>query len=219
MLSISTAVYKTLKNSSKSWICCQCGFPNFDSSFFDSSIETSTTNSFKLLNTSVPSLDTSISVINSPTSSSTPKATSSKRQCKNISLKAIVLNAQSIKCEDHNNELQCIISEQKPDIIAITETWLKPDIPNSDIIPDYFSVYRKDRPGVERGGGVLIAVNNNLLSSVCTELDTECEILWVKIELTTAKDFHFGVFYRPPTTKHNLDELQRSIEKLGIKIP
>ena len=38
--SISNAVYKTLKNSSKSWICCQCGFPNFDSSFFDSSIET-----------------------------------------------------------------------------------------------------------------------------------------------------------------------------------
>ena len=198
-------------------VCCQCGFPNFDSSFFDSSIETSTTNSFELLNTSVPSLDTSISVINSPTASSTPKATRSKRQCKNISLKAIVLNAQSIKCEDHNNELQCIISEQKPDIIAITETWLKPDIPNSDSIPDYFSVYRKDRPGVERGGGVLIAVNNNLLSSVCTELDTECEILWVKIELTTAKDFHFGVFYRPPTTKHNLDELQRSIEKIRNK--
>ena len=56
---------------------------------------------------------------------------------------------------------------------------------------------------------MLIAVNNKLLSSVCTE----CEILWVKIELTTAKDFHFGVFYRPPTTRHNLDELQRSIEK------
>ena len=66
-----------------------------------------------------------------------------------------MLNAQSIKCEDHNNELQCIISEQKPDIIAITETWLKPDIPNSDIIPDYFSVYRKDRPGGKRGSGVL----------------------------------------------------------------
>ena len=64
---------------------------------------------------------------------------------------------------------------------------------------------------------MLIAVNNNLLSSVCTELDTECEILWVKIELTTAKDFHFGVFYRPPTTRHNLDELQRSIEKIRNK--
>ena len=100
---------------------------------------------------------------------------------------------------------------------ALFGAWLKPDIPNSDIIPDYFSVYRKDRPGGERGGGVLIAVNNNLLSSVCTELDTECEILWVKIELTTAKDFHFGVFYRPPTTRHNLDELQRSIEKIRNK--
>ena len=96
--------------------------------------------------------------MHSPTASSTPKATRSKRVFKNNSLKTIVLNAQSIKCEDHNNELQCIISEQKPDIIAITETWLKPDIPNSDIIPDYFSVYRKDRPGGERGGGVLIAV-------------------------------------------------------------
>ena len=69
---------------------------------------------------------------------------------------------------------------------------LNPSIPNSDIIPDYFSVYRKDRPGGERGESVLIAVNNKLFSSVYTELDTECEILWVKIELSTAKDFHLG---------------------------
>ena len=83
----------------------------------------------------------------------TPKATRSKHPFKINSLKTIVLNAQSIKCVDHNNELQCIISEHKKDILAITETRLKPDILNSDIIPDYFSVhvYRKDRPENEVG--------------------------------------------------------------------
>ncbi len=34
--SMSNVVYKVLKNSSKSWICCQCGFPNFDSGLFES---------------------------------------------------------------------------------------------------------------------------------------------------------------------------------------
>ena len=66
----------------------------------------------------VSNLDTSISVIHSPTASCTPKATKSQRHFKNNSFKTIVLNAQSIKCEEHNNELKCIISEQKTDIIA-----------------------------------------------------------------------------------------------------
>ena len=32
-------------------------------------------------------------------------------------------------------------------------------------------------------GGVLIAVTNDLISSVVTDLDTDCEILWVQIDL------------------------------------
>ncbi|MGL1889688.1 MAG: hypothetical protein OCD76_24455, partial [Reichenbachiella sp.] len=112
------------------------------------------------------------------------------------------------------DDFQCLLNEEKPDIVVVTETWLKPTIPSSDIVPNYYSVFRKDRPGEKRGGGVMIAVHNRLLSSVCMDMDTDCEIVWVKVELCNAKDLFIGAFYRPPTSKHTLDELDKSIDKL-----
>ena len=57
-----------------------------------------------------------------------------------------------------------------------------------------------DRPSTTMGGGVLLAVNNRLLSSRAEELETSCEILWVKIEMVKVKSLYVGVFYRPPTS-------------------
>ena len=48
-LSMNTIVYKALENSSCSWICCQCGLPNFSSSLFDSSQSLDHSNSFQPL--------------------------------------------------------------------------------------------------------------------------------------------------------------------------
>ena len=48
----------------------------------------------------------------------------------------------------------------KFNIFCTTETWLCDTIPNGEIIPSGYSLYRKDRPS--RGGGVLIAVNDSI---------------------------------------------------------
>ena len=61
---------------------------------------------------------------------------------------------------------------------------------------------------------VLIAVQNKLLSSSCEKLDSNCEIIWTKIELSNAKDLYVGLYYRPPASKKCMEELQMSIEKL-----
>ena len=45
-------------------------------------------------------------LLNKKTLGTTTKATRSKHHFKMNSLKTIVLNSQSIKCVDHNNELQ-----------------------------------------------------------------------------------------------------------------
>ena len=89
-----------------------------------------------------------------------------------------------------DNYLDHLISSVKPDVIIGTETWL-----NSTIN----SVYRKDRPN-KSYGGVLIAVTNDLISSVVTDLDTDCKILWVQIDLIGTKSLHIGSFYRPPNS-------------------
>lgn len=42
-------------------------------------------------------------------------------------------------------------------IVVFTETWLKPEILNSKVLPNKYTTYRCDQPD-RRGGGVLIAV-------------------------------------------------------------
>ena len=63
-------------------------------------------------------------------------------------------------------------------------------------------------------GGVLIAARSEIVSSACPDLDTDCELLWVQIDLTGARSLFIGALYRPPdsdvTTLENLDQsLQR----------
>ena len=154
--SMSNAVYKTQVNNSKSWICCQCGMPNFDSALFQSTV-IDTSNSFELLNSSCESIDSLTSVISPPKYTPSPKKGRNAAQ----TLKTLVLNAQSLS--NKIDEIHCLIDEEKPDIITITETWLNHTIPSSDIITSSYTVYRKDR-SEGRGGGVLIAVQNKLLT-------------------------------------------------------
>ena len=110
-----------------------------------------------------------------------------------------------------------MIGSVKPDVIIGTETWLNSTINSNEIIKSAlgFNVYRKDRPN-KSYGGVLIAVTNDLISSVVTDLDTDCEILWVQIDLIGTKSLHIGSFYRPPNSDMTaLDNLNLSLEPNG----
>ena len=60
------------------------------------------------------------------------------------------------------------------------------------------SCFRQDRDG--RGGGVLIAVKTDFIVQPIEELQTNCEILWVKLQLKNCKTLFVGAFYRPPET-------------------
>jgi hypothetical protein len=62
-----------------------------------------------------------------------------------------------------NKELQMLASNI--DIIAVTETWLKPDILNCELLPgNDFAIHRQDR--VDRSwGGVMLAVRTPCLAS------------------------------------------------------
>ena len=127
---------------------------------------------------------------------------------------SVTINFQS--CRNKTQELEHLISSVKPDVIIGTETWLNSTINSNEIIKSAlgFNVYRKDRPN-KSYGGVLIAVTNDLISSVVTDLDTDCEILWVQIDLIGTKSLHIGSFYRPPNSDMTaLDNLNLSLERL-----
>ena len=59
----------------------------------------------------------------------------------------------------------------------------------------------------------MIAVTNDLISSVVIDLDTDCKILWVQIDLIGTKSLHIGSFYRLPNSDTTaLDNLNLSLE-------
>ena len=106
------------------------------------------------------------------------------------------MNCQSVK--NKKVELHSIIDSAKLDIILGNESWLSPDIKNPEIFPDSFDAIRKDRAS-DTHGGVFIAFKRDLLRTETPELDTNCEIVWFKLNIIGCRKLYLGSFYRPLT--------------------
>ena len=63
------------------------------------------------------------------------------------------VEGQSIK--NKKAEIHTVIESAKPDIILGNESWLTPDIRNSEIFPESFDVIRKDRASDAHGDVLL----------------------------------------------------------------
>ena len=98
-----------------------------------------------------------------------------KKAVLNHPLRILIINCQSIN--NKRAKLHTVIDSAKPDIILGNESWLTPDIKNSEIFPDSFDAIRKDRVGDSHGGGVFIAFRRDLLCTESPELDANCEII------------------------------------------
>src|SRR5437870_144741 len=76
------------------------------------------------------------------------------------------------------------------------------------------TIFRKDRTS-GRGGGVFIAVSDKYIASHQPELDTDCEILWIKLETVGSKCTYIGAFYRPnENDESSLQLLNSSLQRL-----
>ena len=117
-------------------------------------------------------------------------------------LKCVCLNACSVANKRHL--LECVIGEDKIDIVFITESHLSDNIPSHEIFGPNFSVFRRDRN--REGGGVLIAAKNSLPISRRIDLENECELLWCEVIHPGAYLILLGVFYRKPN--FTLDDLE-----------
>ena len=131
----------------------------------------------------------------------------------NHPLRILIMNCQSIK--NKKAELHTIIDSAKPDIILVNESWLTPEIKNSEIFPDSFDAVRKDRAS-DAHGGVFIAFKRDLLCTETPELDTNCEIVWCKLNIIGCRTLYLGSFYRPPDKIDNeyLEEFNSSLSRI-----
>ena len=212
-MGVNTIVYEALGHSNASWTCCGCGLPNFSTSLFsDWSINLS--NSYS----SIDTLGSDDSPLSPPVATSSPKPQNhtaknkpKTRRAKHT-LKVLVINFQSIK--NKVSQLAASLDLHRPDIVIGTETWLNPSVLNSEIFPPNYTMIRKDRK--DSHGGVLIALKNDLIGTHRVDFDSECETVWVQVQLTGSKTLTIGAFYRPPDQKspQYLGELRKSLSKL-----
>ena len=121
--------YQHLANSSCSWICLNCGLPNFSTLLFDS-FRTPTENSFHLFSLTGDDHDESRmdkSTIDASFSLGTPLLTSSPSQRHNIyrsKLRILTVNCNSLQSKSKQNQLIDLIETHNPDIICGQESKL-----------------------------------------------------------------------------------------------
>jgi len=214
---ISSFSYQNLNNSNVSWICWHCGLPNFNSSLFHTTFDSSNYDSSNYYSPIDNLQDDSINFHPLTTSSpiKTVKAPAHKSKTNTSkfvnNLKILNINCRSV-C-NKSIELRNLLETTKAEIIIGTESWLNPSIQSSEIFSSNMNVFRKDRSS--KGGGVFIAVSDKLIASLQTQLDTDCEIIWVKIEISGSKSSYIGAYYRPNENDlKSLENLNLSLENL-----
>ena len=99
------------------------------------------------------------------------------------------LNARSIL--NKLNLFQATVYELHPDIIGVTESWANNSILNSELHLDGYQLFRCDRKTGNRGGGVLLYINEALNPTEYHIKAPYCEHIWCQIG-----DLLVGVCYR-----------------------
>ena len=211
-------VYDGLKNVS--WECFQCGIPNISTSIFDTTIF-ETSNHFSQLSDPASTSESEIS-FNYPVATSSPTRRppdKDTRKRKDLLLRIVVLNCQSIKASGKPAQLMNLISSLQADVIIGSESWLNSGIKSSEIFPDNFKCYRRDRPD-RAHGGVFLLVSQEYDSSEPEELKIDdsivCEVVWAKIKVKGSSDLYIGSFFRAPdkTKPDYLEHLQSLLTRI-----
>ena len=201
-------------NKSTTWLCCDCGMPNFSSTLFNSSFSSmSTSNSFAELSNISTSSETSNTSIGDPIRTSSPRRApiGNKKKCK-PDIRSVIINFQCIK--NKKAELLEFIDESDPDIIFGSETWLDPSINSAEFFPDgQYDVYRRDRPN-DKHGGVLLAVRRELLS-VAINLTHNTEIIAAKLTYDKTPIVVSACYRNPRATDAEMSELCGALNTLS----
>lgn len=116
-------------------------------------------------------------------------------------------------------DLQEFTAKLKPDILALSETWLDSSVLDSELALAEYSLYRKDRN--RHGGGIAMYLKSSLSSYPITKLNTSqskssLESLWIAISSPTLpSQVAVCVCYRPPSSTTNaIDDLCTEIEQV-----
>ena len=123
------------------------------------------------------------------------------------------------------DELAYVIDNRCPDLVFITETWLKPNIPDAVINIDNYILLRLDRTEKEHGGVCIYVKENYIADYLEMPNENGFEVLWAVINpRRIPRGFSrliIAVLYHPPSANNKLmlEYLQSSLESIEVKYP
>ncbi|XP_060583415.1 uncharacterized protein LOC132739673 [Ruditapes philippinarum] len=152
-------------------------------------------------------------------SCSSPKARN-KQKLRTNNIRLASLNIQSITSSKKRASFWNLLDSINCDILCGCETWLKPDIHDAEILPpnSNFNIHRKDRR--DGYGGSIILIKNTIKHERI-EVDSICDIVFVKIECANNESLIIGSAYRPTNNDesyaHNLFDTISKVCKMYKK--
>ena len=120
----------------------------------------------------------------------------------------------SLRSLDKKLQFQELITEHNPNTICGTESHLNADYHTAEVFPPDFNVTRKERPAAG-DGGVFIAAHSKYLATCESSFDSDCEIVWMKMNIQGVKPLNISCYYRPSDSNaSNVYELSNSLYKI-----
>lgn len=132
------------------------------------------------------------------------------------SLKVCHVNAQSLLVKSHFAEFSQLFSGGEADVVAVSESWLRPYVLDSEVALFGYNIFRCDRVDMN-GGGVAIYVRKNITVKMLYKTDgLPGKPEFVVLEIGTGKNrFLFISIYRPPKVGFG-SELEEALLKYAI---
>ena len=137
------------------------------------------------------------------------------------------LNIQSLRPK--LLELSEVLHRQKYHVMMLTETWLKPAVPNRLLVLPGYTIHRVDRPDGRGYGGVAVVAREDLSvtplkpASVCPP-DSNLETIWTLLKADRGSQLLLCSVYRPPRyTVTALDadfrDLEQQLQRMVLDHP
>ena len=120
---------------------------------------------------------------------------SRQRTC-NYILKLLTINCQSIQSLNKRIELSALLLYHDIDIVLENESHIDQTFLSSEILPTSYKIIRKDCS--LGGGGMFIGCKNSITILELSNLLSEAEMLWAKLQIPNNQPLYLCSFYRPP---------------------
>lgn len=96
-----------------------------------------------------------------------------------------------------------MLENEKIRILALSESWRSAEIPNDVVRINNYKIYRQDREGKRKGGGLCIYIHkklkvNTLEYSHLNHRNKDIEALILNVQQKYTKSFNVVATYRPP---------------------